>query len=316
MTIQFDLEVLHWLLIESTFNLLQNDFGYSKVYHHPKCTFIDNGAPVLAVDHLDTVKDMGQVGNWKMMGKKYLPPSYRELKFATEIKSVGLDDRLGLYYILYVLPQLGINVDILMTTDEEIGQSSAQYFETEKKYNWMFQFDRHGYGNAVMYQYFTKKLDYILCDMGYDVQHGTFSDISMLEHLGCSGINFGCGYVNEHTNDCITRTDWMELCINMFTDFFDAYQDTQFVYEQPKQKGHSKISTAYGESFCFDCGAVLLDHEAPYRQCDICYDFKEEGDDPNAIKQPKNRCECEICGIVFAKEDLTAYGLCVDCRRE
>ncbi|MCP6726064.1 hypothetical protein NL526_28810, partial [Klebsiella pneumoniae] len=71
--------------------------------------------------------------------------------------SIAHDDRLGLYYIMEILPSLGINVDVLLTTDEEIGQSSASEFKKAegKQYNWMFMFDRHGYGNVVMYQYET-----------------------------------------------------------------------------------------------------------------------------------------------------------------
>ncbi len=53
---------------------------------------------------------------------------------------------------------MGINVDVLLTTGEEMGQSSAAYFDPgEKKYNWMFQFDRGG-TDVVTYDYGDKSL--------------------------------------------------------------------------------------------------------------------------------------------------------------
>src|SRR3954465_12674834 len=51
--------------------------------------------------------------------------------------SSRLDDRLGVYTILDVLPMLGINVDVLLTDGEESCNSTARYFDVkEHDYKW------------------------------------------------------------------------------------------------------------------------------------------------------------------------------------
>jgi hypothetical protein len=67
--------------------------------------------------------------------------------------NVKLDDRLGVYTCLIICGR-GLKFDVLLTEDEEIGQSTASFSETNKDYNWMFQFDRQGV-QTVMYQYET-----------------------------------------------------------------------------------------------------------------------------------------------------------------
>ena len=44
------------------------------------------------------------------------------------VHSGALDDRLGAYIILDLLPKLGINVDVLLTVGEEQGRSTANFF--------------------------------------------------------------------------------------------------------------------------------------------------------------------------------------------
>ena len=98
---------------------------------------IDRGSKILGVAHLDYVmKDSPQ---WE----------------DGTIWTAQLDDRLGVFNLLYLLPRLGMpKYDILLTDSEESGQSTARYFAPPKgrTYNWVFEMDRQG-ENPVCYQY-------------------------------------------------------------------------------------------------------------------------------------------------------------------
>lgn len=146
----------------------------------------NNGADILAVAHLDTVA--------------YAPDRrcrFVETEAGTVVHSRALDDRLGAYIILEMLPRLGINVDLLLTVGEEDGQSTAQFFETHKQYNWMIEFDRGG-TDVVMYQYDNALTRSMVRECGATPADGIFSDISYMEHLGIKGFNWGVGYRDYH----------------------------------------------------------------------------------------------------------------------
>lgn len=236
---KFDLKKLKRVLNADTSELLNSPqnfwkFNFTKGNRY---LFVDRGAKLLAVAHLDTVADI----QWKRK-------SYDEINKVsidevgvddTLITSIALDDRLGVFFLMDVLPYLGLEYDILLTTDEEVGRSTAGNFMTKKKYNWMFEFDRRGYGTAVLYQYDTKDIKDALTALDYKIEQGSFSDIAYLEDLGCVGINFGTGYVNEHTSHCSTRTSWMNVSINMFVDFYHAYRNTHFIFDAPVYSRYS-----------------------------------------------------------------------------
>lgn len=148
--------------------------------------FKDNQSSVLAVAHLDTVG----------------APDARAAHFVnTEggpvIFSRALDDRLGAYIILDLLPNLGIQYDILLTTGEESGSSTAQFFDAPKQYDWMIEFDRGG-TDVVMYQYEDREVKEMVEAAGAEVGDGIFSDICYLDHLDIKGFNWGVGYRDYH----------------------------------------------------------------------------------------------------------------------
>lgn len=141
---------------------------------HGPMIYIDNGGDTLGVGHLD----------WVHFNKKpKLKKQYRNLLID---KTPQLDDRLGVWILLHMLKEFNCNADILLCDSEEQGQSTAQYFDehNNKKYNWMFEFDRQGSG-AVMYKYETPEYRNLLRSHGYAVEHGSFTDICELESLGC-----------------------------------------------------------------------------------------------------------------------------------
>lgn len=148
----------------------------------------DNGSDILAVAHLDTCVD----------------PDERFATFVNTaagwvIHSGALDDRLGAYTILELLPKLGVNVDVLLTVGEESGRSTAEHFVPPegKDYKWIIEFDRGG-TDVVMYQYHDEATEALVRGSGAGVGRGSFSDIAYLEHLGLKAFNWGIGYDGDY----------------------------------------------------------------------------------------------------------------------
>ena len=209
------------------------DFSqFGDLYYNPskgkekdEYVYIDGGpdAKILAVGHTDWVKGYGQ---W---ATQVTPSISLDGRF---VRARQLDDRLGVWIIMHVLPSLlgGLPpYDILLTDQEESGNSTAYFFKPPegKKYNWMFEFDRRG-TDVVMYQYETPALLKLLKKSGFEVGNGSFTDICKLDHLGCAGFNFACGYHQEHSENChVDLQDTMDQ-INRFVPFYRAYHKVKF----------------------------------------------------------------------------------------
>jgi len=144
----------------------------------------DNGSNILAVAHLDTVV-------WHDRRRT----EFCETIDGPVVHSGALDDRLGAYIILHLLPRLGVNVDVLLTVGEESGASTAELFDPPegKDYHWMIEFDRKR-DDVVMYEYEDPATRLLVKDCGAKVASGSFSDICYLNHLGIKGFNWGTGY--------------------------------------------------------------------------------------------------------------------------
>lgn len=174
------------------------------------CWFKDNKASILAVAHLDTVNARGLTWGTRVKLDK-------ELFF-----SPYLDDRLGAYTILHVLPALGIKTDILFTMDEEIGNSTADLFKIDFKYNWIVSFDRRG-EDVVCYDYKDDDLESKLKSAGFTTGFGSYSDICKLQQLGCKAFNVGVGYENEHSIRSYFDVDVYERQIAKFERFYSKH---------------------------------------------------------------------------------------------
>lgn len=161
--------------------------GYLKDDPDEFYAYLDNGSDVLAVAHLDTVGQAHQRAC-----------HFLDTEGGTVVYSRALDDRLGAYIILELLPKLGIKHDILLTVGEEQGRSTAQHFWPDKDYNSMIEFDRGG-TDVVMYDYETADIAELVERSGARVGDGIFSDISYMEHLGIKGFNWGVGYREYHS---------------------------------------------------------------------------------------------------------------------
>jgi len=186
----------------------------------------DDAGEVLGVAHLDSVQKAKDFGFARYVSGKEL------------VMSPTLDDRLGVYVICELLPKLGISTDLLLTTDEESGNSSAKHFASDKKYKWMFQFDRAG-DDVVMYQYDTPELRKKLEDAGFKCAQGSASDISKLSDLGCSGINFGVGYQDYHWERAYADLSVTFDQVAKFMKFYKTNHKTHLVYDKTTAKTSS-----------------------------------------------------------------------------
>jgi hypothetical protein len=179
--------------------------------------FIDNGAKVLAVAHLDYIGDL----NW----------GEGVINGHRTVFSRALDDRLGVAILLEILPLLDPTIagkyDILLTDGEESGQSTAEYFKSEKKYNWIFEFDRAG-ADYVDYDYNCGAFDKALKKAGVKKGTGSFSDICSLEHLKAYAFNFGCGYRLQHNEWCNARTTVILKQCRKFISIFHKMKGQSF----------------------------------------------------------------------------------------
>lgn len=205
------------------FNLPPTKWSNDRFFH-----YVDNGSDVLGIAHLDSVQHDGTA-------------NIVETAAGLLVTSGTLDDRLGAYVILDLLPRLGITCDWLLTTDEESGGSTAEDFaygffdpedgEVLKQYNWMFQFDRGG-TDVVCYDYETPELVELIQASGARVGDGIFSDICVLESLGCVGVNWGVGYEDYHGP---RSHAWLEDTFRMvgcFVKFWQANHKT-FIEHDP-----------------------------------------------------------------------------------
>lgn len=183
--------------------------------------FVDRGAKsVLAVAHCDAV------------GKK--PSFARETTDKGEVllKSPWLDDRLGVYTILHLLPALGIEVDVLLTDGEESGQSTAQGFVAPagKSYDWIVEFDRAGV-DTVLYSWFDDKewfarvaalMSHHRAYPGKYIARGSYTDICSMSSLGVCGLNVGVAYYEHHTDKCFAVEAAYLAQIARWTKFYEV----------------------------------------------------------------------------------------------
>lgn len=211
---------VHLIAIPRLEELCRRDFDSFTEFgaHHPTPRdrgyfFHDAGHPVLGVAHLDTV----------------LPGDHFEAG-GGRVHSPALDDRLGVYILTHLLPALGVAFDLLLTDAEEVGRSTAAHFVPPRRYNWVFSFDRAG-TDAVLYQYDCPDLRRRLEGAGSAVGRGSRSDISHLEHLGCKGLNLGCGYYRAHRPDCFARTDETIEMARRFAGFWREHRHTHLPHD-------------------------------------------------------------------------------------
>lgn len=245
--------------------------------------FRDNGASVLAVAHLDTV----------------VRPDERAARFfdtrrGTVVNSGGLDDRLGAYIVLDVLPRLGITYDVLLTTGEESGQSTAEFFEPQKDYDWMIEFDRGG-TDVVMYQYEDDGTCKAVEASGAVVGPGIFSDISYMEHLGIKGFNWGVGYRDYHSTRSHAYLNETYAMVGRYRRFHQLHAGTAMPHvpePEPAWYESYREGKVYGDDAlrCWYCGEEAVDGLTGYcGECTACQDCGDFEDACDCWLPPRSR---------------------------
>ena len=236
-----------------------------------------NDAPVLAIAHIDTAV-FGEADR-----NKFLYSKEKQM-----VVCGSLDDRLGIWALTQKLPKFigHRGYDILLTTGEETGRSSAKDFSAEaEKYNWIFELDRRGC-DAVHYGFTSKPWLTALKDYGWDMGEGSFSDISMLEQGTVSAVNFGIGYNNAHSENCYAFMEQVTTQLMRVAAFYRMYDGSRFkhTYKEPSPMSW-KDNYNYGKNY------------TPYTQ--------------KALSLPNNEQLCDDCAAPLGRYDRI---LCKDCQ--
>lgn len=210
-----------------------------------KLGFVDNGqysfrpgklpTSPLVVCHADTVVDFGYgPHNFSIKGSK--------------VTSIALDDRLGIACMVDAIHTKSALSDcaMLVCNDEEIGKSTAQFFNEDVIPNWMVELDRRG-DDVVAYEYDTPLLRSLLRSVGWVVGNGSFSDICYLESLGVIGFNMGVGYHMEHSQECHANLKDTHRQIGKLLNFLQAFGDIRLDYEPD-----TYADTGFGATMSFN----------------------------------------------------------------
>lgn len=222
--LEFDMEQcdrIHSTREKEFFPIVQELFDHAQIVDTPDkrlLIYVNNGADILGVAHLDaTMKATHFFHGWDYKNEDYV------------VMSPFVDDRLGAFTLLKLLPQVDIPCDLLFTIDEESGRSTGGLFLPEKKYNWMFQFDRKG-TDAVHYQYTKEEWLEALRKHFDKVLVGAASDICKMGHVGCQGVNIGTGYYDY--TDIGAWASMNDLCdqVQKFKKFHDEFKETAFTH--------------------------------------------------------------------------------------
>lgn len=204
----------------------------------------DTGSPILGIAHLDTV--LSATPKWS--GETVVAPQ--------------LDDRLGVWVLLHLLPAMGCpQFDVLLTDCEESSNSTAAAFVAPRKYNWLFQFDRAG-TDVVTYDYEDDDTECLLTDAGFKTAFGSYSDICELYEHGCKGFNFGVGYHRQHTAACFADLADTVGMAQLFVGFAREHHETHFPHRHIdwREKLYTRTPTTSSRrvwsswDVCTDCG--------------------------------------------------------------
>jgi hypothetical protein len=250
--------------------------------------FRDNGSNVLAVAHLDVVMWKEWFGHFAMDD-------------GLHVFTPHLDDRLGVYVIMDLLPKMGIVPDILLATGEENGGSTAGKFKTDKKYNWLVEFDRRG-EDVVLYKYDNVEWRATLREAGFTPSYGSNSDINHL-NLGVKGMNIGVGYEREHTELCNASIPMMMRQVDRFAAFYEANKDVEYVHVPAPAVSYG---TGYGSSYLPVSGHT----------CSVCntWKWRSQYSFEGWLDYVCFSCEAKERGETIPMEEAHAQRMCLTCR--
>jgi hypothetical protein len=256
--------------------------------------FIDNGAKVLFVAHMDTVCRPRFYGVRKNTGPDIVHAS-------------GLDDRLGVYVINKLVQECGLKADVLITDLEETGQTTANYHKA-KDYNWIAEFDKAG-SDVVTYGLACDDWNNALISRFGDIGIGSYTDICTLESTACA-VNIGIGYERAHSKNSFFSISALEKQMEKFIAFYDDHCEKPYTRD--------KLPNYYGQQGFFYEG--LCDWGYGYRNRVYDYDVNEGGyceedfyDTATVDAQGRPIGRCDFCNSTDNIECAHGINLCQDC---
>ena len=244
----------YWLQPKGAIFRDLQDFAKYKNCKSKRHIFRDRSADVLFVAHLDTVQK----------------PGFVKLK-KNRIYAAGLDDRLGCLIAWSLGERYG--ADVLLTDNEETGQTTAQFFDCMKDYNFIVEFDRAG-DDVVTYGLDSADFCAAL-KKHWRIGTGSYSDIAELQTDACC-VNVGIGYERAHSRDSFADLDTLKKQLARFDRFYrdncaveykqdfhdeygDPWGDDRTEYGDCEMCGNPAALDVYGRFICEDCFYTMLE---------------------------------------------------------
>ena len=249
--------------------------------------WVKRGAPVLGCVHLDFVPVAHKWGYDRRRERVY---------------TARLDDRMGVFILLDVLPAMGINLDLLLSDSEEIGRTTAKRYcdwltsaggPAAVPYNWLAQFDRRG-DDVVTYNYDrSDEWDKALKAGGFKRGHGSFSDIAALYDLGACGVNIGVGYHGEHTVGCYGDLGETAKNLALFRQFYSVNHAKAFAYTEAMRDKYKSAGYTYWQGSFYGGRESAAGYVTPSRSVVRYY-----GETSRRASGPIADCDevCSHCG--------------------
>ena len=184
-----DIIQMNQATLKEYLDLHLQDLGYTTV-NKKGFLYAEGDIPVLLVAHLDTVHSE----------KAEIICFSEDMRYVMSPQGIGGDDRCGVYMIMQLIRDYKCHV--LFCEDEEVGGRGANKFVASKLkpgVNFIVEMDRRGSNDAVFYQCDNPDFTDFVLSFGFEENHGTFSDISVIAPpLNTAAVNISAGYYNEH----------------------------------------------------------------------------------------------------------------------
>lgn len=198
--------------------------------------------PILLVAHLDTVHTHEPT---EIICKE---------NSMSSPQGIGGDDRCGVYMIKQIIKRHKCSV--LFCEDEEVGGVGASKFikhpvSADLQFNYIMEFDRRGYNDAVFYDCDNADFTDFICRYGWKEEIGSFSDIDIIApYLGVAAVNLSSGYYNAHQLTEYVMLDEMVDNINRVCLMIeDTTENDKYEYIEAKYPAsyyYYKYGNGYG----------------------------------------------------------------------
>jgi hypothetical protein len=189
------------------------------------------------------------------------------------------------------------DVDVLITTDEEKGRSTAGNVPDAlfAGYNSIVELDRAG-NDFVHYDLADDKLENAYKEFA-PLSFGSFSDICFIDEdaLKCGCINVGIGYQLSHSTNSYVEVDSLTKAWKGINSFLNKYSSIKFDKPVKKYSKYGPSKYDYWGSYeydysgfpkgketsssvsivekCLGCGIELLKSEEEEGMCCLCQDI-------------------------------------------